>query len=129
MMKLKGSVGLWTATALVVGNMIGAGVFLLPAALAGTAGPISLLGWLFTGAGAIMLLEAAAGLFGLSLGSVMGALVDLDDIRQHERTFQQALDAGRWILVVHGAPADVWRAEQVLQRHKLAFLEVLRRGR
>jgi APA family basic amino acid/polyamine antiporter len=47
--------GLWMATALVVGNMIGSGVFLLPASLAGTAGPISILGWVFTGAGAILL--------------------------------------------------------------------------
>lgn len=53
--KLKRSMGLWMATALVVGNMIGSGVFLLPASLAGTAGPISMLGWLFTGAGAILL--------------------------------------------------------------------------
>jgi APA family basic amino acid/polyamine antiporter len=53
--KLKRSMGLWMATALVVGNMIGSGVFLLPASLAATAGPISILGWLFTGAGAILL--------------------------------------------------------------------------
>ena len=53
--KLKRSMGLWMATALVVGNMVGSGVFLLPATLAGTAGPISMLGWLFTGAGAILL--------------------------------------------------------------------------
>jgi APA family basic amino acid/polyamine antiporter len=43
------------ATALVVGNMIGSGVFMLPATLAGAAGPISLLGWVFTGAGAMLL--------------------------------------------------------------------------
>jgi L-asparagine transporter-like permease len=53
--KLKRSMGLWMATALVVGNMVGSGVFLLPATLAGTAGPISMLGWLFTGAGAVLL--------------------------------------------------------------------------
>src|SRR3954452_19101624 len=53
--KLKRTIGLWMATALVVGNMIGSGVFLLPASLAGTAGPISMFGWLFTGAGAILL--------------------------------------------------------------------------
>jgi APA family basic amino acid/polyamine antiporter len=53
--KLKRSMGLWMATALVVGNMIGSGVFLLPATLAGTAGPISMLGWPFTGAGAVLL--------------------------------------------------------------------------
>jgi len=53
--KLKRSMGLWMATALVVGNMIGSGVFLLPASLASVAGPISLVGWLFTGIGAMLL--------------------------------------------------------------------------
>jgi APA family basic amino acid/polyamine antiporter len=53
--KLKRTIGLWMATALVVGNMVGSGVFMLPATLAGTAGPISLLGWVFTGAGAMLL--------------------------------------------------------------------------
>ena len=60
--KLKRSMGLWMATALVVGNMIGSGVFLLPASLAGTAGPISMFGWVFTGAGAILLALVFAGL-------------------------------------------------------------------
>ncbi|MFC4054898.1 amino acid permease [Actinomadura syzygii] len=46
--------GLWMATALVVGNMIGSGVFLLPASLA-EYGPISLVAWGFTAAGAILL--------------------------------------------------------------------------
>lgn len=46
--------GLWMCTALVVGNMIGSGVFLLPAAL-GSFGGISILGWLFTAAGALFL--------------------------------------------------------------------------
>jgi APA family basic amino acid/polyamine antiporter len=53
--KLKRSMGLWMATALVVGNMVGSGVFLLPSTLAGAAGPVSMLGWLFTGAGAVLL--------------------------------------------------------------------------
>jgi len=42
------------ATALVVGNMIGSGVFLLPASL-GAYGGVSLLGWLFTSTGALLL--------------------------------------------------------------------------
>jgi APA family basic amino acid/polyamine antiporter len=46
--------GLGILTALVVGNMIGSGVFLLPAALAAF-GSISLLGWAFTAVGAILL--------------------------------------------------------------------------
>ena len=52
--KLKRSLGLSMATALVIGNMVGSGVFGLPSALAGV-GPISLLAWGFTGIGAILL--------------------------------------------------------------------------
>lgn len=48
------ALGLWTATALVVGNMIGSGLFLLPAALA-PYGAVAALGWLVSGAGALCL--------------------------------------------------------------------------
>ncbi len=48
------SLGFIMLTALVVGNMIGSGVFLLPSALA-QYGSISLLGWGFTALGAILL--------------------------------------------------------------------------
>lgn len=53
--KLKRSMGVWMATALVVGNMVGSGIFLLPASLAGAAGPVSIFGWIFTGVGALLL--------------------------------------------------------------------------
>ena len=46
--------GLWSATALVVGSMIGSGVFLLPASLA-PYGASSLLGWGVTLCGAVLL--------------------------------------------------------------------------
>src|SRR5512132_600802 len=46
--------GLWMATALVVGNMIGSGVFLLPSSLAKYGG-ISIVAWLLTAAGAVLL--------------------------------------------------------------------------
>ncbi|MBT2117938.1 amino acid permease [Dyella sp. LX-66] len=46
--------GPWMLTALVVGNMIGSGVFVLPAALA-PFGAASLLGWAFTMGGALLL--------------------------------------------------------------------------
>ena len=49
-----GALGLWACVALVVGNMIGSGIFLLPASLA-SIGPISLLGWILTSAGAVVL--------------------------------------------------------------------------
>ena len=47
-------IGLLTTTSLVVGNMIGVGIFVLPTLLA-SYGSISLLGWLFTSAGALIL--------------------------------------------------------------------------
>lgn len=56
--ELRREMGLWTATAMVVGNMIGSGVFLLPAALAVVAlqyGSSALLAWVVTGAGAMLL--------------------------------------------------------------------------
>lgn len=48
------SLGFWMAVALVVGNMIGSGVFLLPASLAAFGG-LSLVGWLVSAAGATCL--------------------------------------------------------------------------
>lgn len=50
----KGKLGLVACTALVVGNMIGSGVFLLPASLA-PYGPIALIGWIVTAIGAMAL--------------------------------------------------------------------------
>lgn len=47
-------IGLLTATSLVVGNMIGVGIFVLPAVLS-KYGSISILGWLFTATGALIL--------------------------------------------------------------------------
>ena len=46
--------GFWTAVALVVGNMIGSGVFLLPASLAPYGG-LSFAGWAVSAAGSVML--------------------------------------------------------------------------
>lgn len=46
--------GFWTSTSLVIGNMIGGGIFLMPAALAAYGG-ISLLGWVFSAAGAFFM--------------------------------------------------------------------------
>ncbi len=48
------ALGFWSASALVVGNMIGSGIFLLPAALA-PFGMASLLGWAVSAVGALLL--------------------------------------------------------------------------
>jgi len=79
--------GLLIAIALVVGNMVGSGVFLLPSTLAPFGG-ISILGWLFTAAGAIMvalmlarlgrMMPAAGGPYAYTrrgLGNLAGFLV------------------------------------------------------
>ncbi len=47
------ALGLWTTTALVVGNMIGSGIFLLPASLAAFGG-ISIIGWFVSTTGAVL---------------------------------------------------------------------------
>ena len=49
-------IGLITATSLVVGNMIGSGIFVLPATLA-RFGSVSVLGWIFTATGALILAQ------------------------------------------------------------------------
>ena len=54
--KLKKEIGLFTATALVVGNMMGSGIFMLPSSLAGVSGPGStIMAWLLTGLGSLIL--------------------------------------------------------------------------
>ena len=50
----KRKLGLWMATALVVGNMIGSGVFLLPSSLAQYGG-IAIVAWVLTALGAMAL--------------------------------------------------------------------------
>lgn len=54
MTKNQGKLGLWMLTTLVAGNMIGSGIFMLPANLA-TVGSISLISWGITTAGAFLL--------------------------------------------------------------------------
>jgi len=61
----KRALGMWMLTALVAGNMIGSGIFLLPASLA-SFGSISLVAWILTALGAICL-----GLVFAKLGSIM----------------------------------------------------------
>lgn len=54
--QLKKGLGLAAATALVMGNMIGSGIFMMPNTLANTAGPgAALIAWGFTGVGSILL--------------------------------------------------------------------------
>ncbi|WP_308724490.1 amino acid permease [Metapseudomonas otitidis] len=63
-----GGMGFWTCTALVVGNMIGSGVFLLPSSLAAYGG-LSLFGWLISSTGAVILALTFARLARLAPGA------------------------------------------------------------
>jgi APA family basic amino acid/polyamine antiporter len=54
MQKKPNKLGIWTSTSLVVGNMIGAGIFLMPSTLANY-GAISLVGWIISAIGALLL--------------------------------------------------------------------------
>ncbi|MDT4818053.1 Arginine/agmatine antiporter [compost metagenome] len=63
-----GTMGFWTCTALVVGNMVGSGVFLLPASLAAFGG-LSLFGWLVSSVGAVILALTFARLSRLNPGA------------------------------------------------------------
>jgi basic amino acid/polyamine antiporter, APA family len=60
----KKALGLWTLIALVIGNMVGSGVFLLPSSLA-QFGSISLLAWILTSIGAICIALVFARLAGI----------------------------------------------------------------
>ncbi len=64
-------IGLWTCTSLVAGNMIGAGVFLMPAAMA-PFGSIGLLGWLFSAIGSFFIARVFANLSKLMPGVTGG---------------------------------------------------------
>ncbi len=57
----KQRLGFWTTTSLVTGNMVGSGIFLLPAALA-MFGGISILGWIISAAGSLCLAYVFASL-------------------------------------------------------------------
>lgn len=48
-------IGFWTVVSLVMGNMIGSGVFLLPSSLASFGGGVTLIGWGVSAAGSMLL--------------------------------------------------------------------------
>ena len=59
----KKQIGIFVATALVIGNMMGAGIFMIPTQLAQVGGPgSSILAWIITGLGSIVLATTFANL-------------------------------------------------------------------
>lgn len=54
--ELKKEIGLFTATALVISNMVGAGILMLPTTLAQVSGPAAtIIAWILTGSGALIM--------------------------------------------------------------------------
>jgi APA family basic amino acid/polyamine antiporter len=53
--RLVRGLGLWASTALVAGNIIGSGIYVIPASLADAAGPLALLAWPIVAAGYLCL--------------------------------------------------------------------------
>jgi APA family basic amino acid/polyamine antiporter len=68
MQKKPNKLGIWTSTSLVVGNMIGAGIFLMPSTLANY-GAISLVGWIISAIGALLLAKIFSNLSKLLPGA------------------------------------------------------------
>lgn len=68
MQKTVKKLGLWTSTSLVLGNMIGAGVFMMPSTLASFGG-ISIIGWVASSIGAFLLAKVFAHLSKMMPGS------------------------------------------------------------
>ncbi|HVS90491.1 MAG TPA: amino acid permease [Mucilaginibacter sp.] len=66
--KSSNKLGLWTSASLVVGNMIGAGIFLMPSAMAPFGG-IGLLGWVFSAIGSFFLARVFSHLSSLVAGA------------------------------------------------------------
>ena len=71
MAKQPAKLGLWTSTSLVVGGMIGAGVYLVPATMA-TFGSVSLLGWAFAAIGTFFIARVFSGLSKMAPGAAGG---------------------------------------------------------
>jgi APA family basic amino acid/polyamine antiporter len=69
--KASGKLGLWTSTSLVVGNMIGSGIFLMPAAMAAFGG-VGLIGWLFSAVGAFFIAKTFSNMSKLEPGVTGG---------------------------------------------------------
>ena len=74
MKKQNQKIGLLAATSLIVGNMIGAGIFVLPASLAKFGG-ISIFGWIFTAIGATILAKIFSNFSKLIIGKNGGPYI------------------------------------------------------
>lgn len=99
------------AAGMVIGGGVGLVIGLSAIALPGfgafllAAGPVAI---------ALHGLTFAAG--GLGLGALVGAILDERATEEHKERYARALEAGQWMVVVHGDEPAVRRAQDVLAR-------------
>ncbi len=112
MLQSNTKMGLWMTTALVVGNMIGSGIFMLPATLAQYGG-ISLLGWAVSTIGALL------------LAKVFGYLSQLMPAKGGPYAYSKA-GFGDFIafLVAWGYWISIWTANAAIVLSLVGYLSV-----
>lgn len=104
--------GLWTATALVVGGTIGAGIFVLPSQLAAY-GQTSVAGWLVAIAGTMLL--------GLTIGALVRARPQASGLME---LCSGGLGAGASVLMGWAYWVSVWASVAVLATTGASYLAV-----
>lgn len=104
--------GLWTATALVVGGTIGAGIFVLPSQLAAY-GQTSVAGWLIAIAGTMLL--------GLTIGALVRARPQASGLME---LCSDGLGAGVSVLMGWAYWVSVWASVAVLATTGASYLAV-----
>lgn len=97
------------------GLLVGFGYFLFP-----VVGPLVVLGPL---AGLI-----AGAIGGAGIGALISALVTLGVPQEQALKYRSRLEAGEFLVVVHGAPAEVAHAQQILQTTNQTDLQTHQRA-
>jgi hypothetical protein len=70
---------------------------------------------LAAGPGAIAMHVLTWGAAGIGLGALLGAIMDESVTEDHRERYERELDAGKWMLVVHGPELEIERARQALE--------------
>lgn len=60
---------------------------------------------------------------GLGLGALLGAIFDERVTEEHRDLYKQKLEAGEWLVVVHGENEEIDRAGELLQGHHTDHLD------
>lgn len=73
---------------------------------------------------AVIMHGLTVGAAGLGLGALLGAIMDEKVTEEHRDYYVQELEAGHWMMVVHGNETDMERAQASLQSHTPTRLDV-----